>query len=77
MRMACRCLGGSDTIWMRAEYRHRMISHLSTIIRGSQRAVLKQVRIFAMKIILKNRGKYREPLSKRQLAIIRENRCRN
>ena len=30
--MACRCLGGSDTIWMRAEYRHRMISHLSTII---------------------------------------------
>ena len=95
-------------MWMRAEYRHRVNSHLSTIIRGSQRAVLKveyrqsffqtcfrivfggndrqnyperrvlkQVRIFAMKIILKNRGKYREPLSKRQLAIIRKNRCRN
>ena len=84
-------------MWMRAEYRHRVNSHLSTIIRGSQRAVLKveyrqsffqtcfrivfggndrqnyperrvlkRVRIFAMKIILKNRGKYREPLSKRK-----------
>lgn len=28
-------------MWMRTEYCHRVNSHLSTIIRGSQRAVLK------------------------------------